>query len=188
MAEDVAGDRVVVLVLERRPELLVEVVDRERAVDADRRLVDPLDRLVGQVELVLDVADDLLEQVLERDDPHRRAVLVDDDRHVLVRAAELGEQRGEVLRLGHDVGRAQQLRELDLGDAAVVERRDEVADVEDPDDLVERLAVHRVARVTASRARRRSASSGGISTEIATTSGRGTITSDASLSAKSKTL
>ena len=38
----------------------------------------------GQVELVLDLADDLLEQVLERDDPLHRAVLVDDDRHVLV--------------------------------------------------------------------------------------------------------
>ena len=51
-----------------------------------------LDRLVGQVELVLDLADDLLEQVLERDDARRRAVLVDDDGHVLVRAC--GTRRG----------------------------------------------------------------------------------------------
>ena len=145
--EHVAGDGVVVLVLERRAELLVEVVDRERAVDPDRRLVDPLDRLVRQVELVLDLADDLLEQVLERDDALRRAVLVDDDRHVLVRAPELGEQRGQVLRLGHDVGGPQQRGELDLGDGAVVERRDEVAHVQDADDLVERLAEDRVARV-----------------------------------------
>ena len=94
----------VVLVLERGAELLVEVVDRERAVDPDRRLVDPLDRLVRQVELVLDLADDLLEQILEGDDALHRAVLVDDDRHVLVRAAELGQQRGEILRLRHDVG------------------------------------------------------------------------------------
>ena len=85
LPEDVAGDGVVVLVVDRRAELLVEVVDRERAVDADRRLVDALDRLVREIELVLDVAHDLLEQVLERDDAGRRAVLVDDDRHVLVR-------------------------------------------------------------------------------------------------------
>ena len=106
-----------------------------------------LDRLVRQVELVLDLADDLLQEILEGDDPLRRAVLVDDDRHVLVRAPELGEERGQVLRLGHDVGRAQQRGELDLGDRAVVERRDEVADVEDADDLVERLAEDGVAGV-----------------------------------------
>ena len=66
--EHVTGDGVVVLVLERRPEFLVEVVDRERAVDPDRRLVDPFDRLVRKVELVLDLADDLLDQVFQRDD------------------------------------------------------------------------------------------------------------------------
>src|SRR5439155_7996394 len=68
-AEDEAGHRVVVLVREVGPEPLVEVVDRKRPVDPDRVLVDLLDRLVREVELVLDLADDLLEQVLERDDP-----------------------------------------------------------------------------------------------------------------------
>ena len=69
LAEHEPGHRVEVLLLEVAAELLVEVVDRERAVDPDPLLVDPLDRLVGQVELVLDLAHDLLEQVLERDDP-----------------------------------------------------------------------------------------------------------------------
>ena len=117
-----------------RAELLVEVVDRERAVDPDRRLAHPLDRLVWEVELVLDVADDLLEQVLERDDARRRAVLVDDDRHVLVRPPELREQRAEVLRLGHDVRRPERAPRSRPRRARVVERRDESADVEDPDD------------------------------------------------------
>ena len=48
---------------------------------------------------------------------------------------------------GHDVGGAQERGELDLGDGAVVEGGDEVADVEDADDLVERLAEDGVARV-----------------------------------------
>ena len=46
-AEDEAADSVEVLVRERDLELLVEVVDRERAVDADGVLVDLLDGLVG---------------------------------------------------------------------------------------------------------------------------------------------
>ena len=102
-AEDEAGHRVVVLVRHLGLEPLVEVVDREGPVDDHGVLVDLLDRFVRQVELVLDVPDDLLEQILERDDPLHVAVLVDDDRHVLVRAPELREQRGEVLRLGDDV-------------------------------------------------------------------------------------
>src|SRR5215211_8827950 len=45
-AEDEAADRVVVVLRQRGAELLVEVVDRERAVDADRVFVDTLDGLV----------------------------------------------------------------------------------------------------------------------------------------------
>ena len=82
-------------------------------MDADRVVVDLLDRFVREVVLVLDLADDLLEQVLERDDALHRAVLVDDDRHVLLRLAELGQHRGEVLRLGDEVRRAKELLDHD---------------------------------------------------------------------------
>src|SRR5262249_49257521 len=100
LAEDETGHRVVVLLFEARVELLVEVVDRERAADADVRLVDALDRLVGEVELVLDLTDDLLEDVFERDDPLNVSVLVDDDREVLLLTPEVGQEGSEVLRLG----------------------------------------------------------------------------------------
>ena len=117
-------------------------------MDAHAAVVEPLDRLVRKIELVLDLADDLLEQVLERDDAFELAVLVDHDRHVLVRAPELGQQRGQILRLGDDVGGAQELLDLDAGDAAIHERREEVAHMQDPDDLIQRGApVDRVARV-----------------------------------------
>src|ERR671936_509105 len=55
-AEDEPCDRVVVLLRELLTELLVEVVDREGAVDADSAVGEALDRLVGQVVLVLDIA------------------------------------------------------------------------------------------------------------------------------------
>ena len=103
--------------------------------------------LLGLVELVGDLADDLLEQVLERDDALHRPVLVDHDRHVLLRALELGQQREQALRLGHHRRRPHELLDVDRRDAAVVHRRDEVADVQHADDLVERLAVDRIARV-----------------------------------------
>ena len=101
-----------VLVRQLGAEALVEVVDREHPVDAVRVLADLLDRLLGDVELVLDLADDLLEEILERRDPDHRAVLVEDDREVVVRAPELLQERGEILRLRDDVRRAQQRLEV----------------------------------------------------------------------------
>src|SRR4051794_40629858 len=75
-AKDEAGKGVVVLLRQGDLDLLVEVVDREGAADPDLPVVEPLDGLVRQVELVLDLAHDLLEHVLERDDPLHRSVLV----------------------------------------------------------------------------------------------------------------
>src|SRR4051812_7161663 len=117
--EDEAGHRVVVLSRHRRLEALVEVVDRKRSVDHDGVLVDLLDRFVRKVELILDVADDLLEQVFEGDDSLHVSVLVDDDGHVLVRAAKLAEQGSEILRLRDDVSRPDDVFDLDLVHASV---------------------------------------------------------------------
>ena len=154
-------------------ELLVEVVDRERAVDAHRVVVDLLERLVRQVVLVLDLADDLLEQVLERDDALHRAVLVDDDRHVLVRAR--GTRRAAARgpsSPGTKYGVRSSSSITTLSIPLLVERREEVADVEDADDLVERARGRPGSACTASRRPRRGIPRAGRSTEIATTSGR----------------
>ena len=53
-----------------------------RAVTRARVVVEPLDRRPLDVVLVGDLADDLLEDVLDRDEPGGAAVLVDDDRDV----------------------------------------------------------------------------------------------------------
>ena len=145
LAEDEPGHRVEVLLPELRFELLVEVVDRVGAVDADAVLVDPLDGGIREVELVLDVADDLFEQVFESDDSLHVAVLVDHDRHVLLLATEVGEERREILRLRHDERRTHDGLELDGREAEVVHRAEEIAHVEDADDVVERAAIDGVA-------------------------------------------
>src|SRR5215211_5203594 len=115
LAEHEAGDGVVVLGGQVGPELLVEVVDREGAPDEDRPLVEALDRLIRQVVLVLDLADDLLEHVLERHDALHRPVLVDDDGHVLLRPAEVRQESAEILGLRNDVRLPYELRQIDLG-------------------------------------------------------------------------
>ena len=76
-------------VLRQAPaELAVEVVDRHVAL-ADQAAVLALhDAALDGVVLVLDVAGDLLDDVLERDDAAQRAVLVDHDGEMLVPGAE----------------------------------------------------------------------------------------------------
>ena len=120
--------------------------------------------------------------------PGRRAVLVDDDRHVLVRLAELREEGAEVLRLRDDVRRMEQRLESRPRRAVVFERGDERPDVEDPEHVVERLAVDRVAGVRRVEDEPERLLGGELDRRAPTTSGRGTITSAASFSAKSKTL
>ena len=68
------------------------------------------DRLGLDVVLVADLADDLLEQILERHQARRAAVLVDDDGHLDLLALELLEQLGHALGLGHEGGRPDERR------------------------------------------------------------------------------
>ena len=73
------------------------------------------DRLGLDVVLVADLADDLLDQVLERDQPGGAAVLVDHDGHLEPVALELPQQLEDPLGLRHEVGRTDQRR---IGSAA----------------------------------------------------------------------
>ena len=86
-----AADRVELLVAEVGAELLVEVGDLGQRLDAVVAAPVLDDVVLGLVEvvLVLDVADDLLEHVLDRDQPGDAAVLVDHDRDVVAVLAEL---------------------------------------------------------------------------------------------------
>ena len=91
-------------------EQLVDVVDGGATVHAVSVLAGRLDLGLLAVVLIRDLAHDLLQQVLDRDQPRRRAVLVEHDRDVHAALLHLPEQVGDLLglrdevRLAHDVG------------------------------------------------------------------------------------
>ena len=73
-------------------------------------LVDPLNGAVlRKVELVLDLADDLLEDVLEGHDSLYRAVFVDHHHHVLLLAPEEVSERGQILGLRDNIPRGKRI-------------------------------------------------------------------------------
>ena len=108
------ADRVVllgVLELEVEVEQLEQLVDVGPAVDARLVVGQALDHRLLDVVLVLDLADDLLEQVLDRHEARRAAVLVEHDRDVDLAPLELVEQVVDRHRLGDEDRRPQELAE-----------------------------------------------------------------------------
>ena len=75
------------------------------AVDAHGPLIDRLKLSLGLSQLVYQTAYHLLEEDLQRDDTRRPAVLVHDDRHLLMPLLHLDEERAHQLRLRHEDGR-----------------------------------------------------------------------------------
>ncbi len=89
-----------------RPERFFDGLDRQAAVDDDLALVDVLEEDRLFVVLVVDLANDLFQDVLDGDHPGGAAVLVGDDGDVDAVAAQLGQQIVQPLRLRNDVRRA----------------------------------------------------------------------------------
>ena len=97
-----AADRRVfaVEVLGRRVVYRVEkLLDADGRVDEVGIVSDVLDVRLYLVALVVYLAEDLLEDVLEREYAHRAAELVDDYRHLTAPALEFEQYRGDVARL-----------------------------------------------------------------------------------------
>lgn len=72
---------------------------------------------LGLVEFVLDLADDLLQHVLDGDQPGRAAEFVDHDRQVVAVGSEVAQQVVQRLALGHEDRRPQQRAQVQLGRA-----------------------------------------------------------------------
>ena len=134
-------------------EVTLRQVDAERPlhlVDVDVALHDP-DPVLGdgrvgrlfRVVLVGDLPDDLLGQVLHREDPGEAAVLVDDAGELLAVLVELAQRVGQAHQLGHDEGLAHDVR---AGGVVSPSVREHVDEVHDPDDVV-LVPDDRVARV-----------------------------------------
>ena len=105
------------------------------------------ERALDLVVLVGDVADDLLEQVLDGDEPIDAAVLVDDERHVDASGLHLLQQHPDRHRGRRIEQRPDQLLEVELsgGRPEAVDQR-QVLQVHEPERLVERLAEDRQPR------------------------------------------
>jgi len=146
---DQTADRVELLVAEAGAEVLVEVLDSRQGVHRVLALALAPDRLVFlDVVFVGDVAHDLLDDVLDGDEPRDAAVFVDDDRHVIAADPELLEKDVDPLALGHENGRPQHLAHVEGPATLLAEITQQVLGQQDADHLVAVLADDREARVS----------------------------------------
>ena len=100
--------------------------------------------------LVIDLADELFEDVFERDDPGGAAILVDHRGKLASAAAQLRQQLFERLRFGHGNDRADELVDRCRRPRPVGHGVD-VLGQHDADDIVEIIAVDRIAGVAVRR-------------------------------------
>ncbi len=135
-------DRLVVAEREAPREEAVQPLDLHRTLDADAAVGERLVQHLALIVLVLDLTDDLLEQILDRDDADRAAVLVDDHRHVEATALHETELAVRELVLRHVEGSAHDARHR-LGGAG---RAEQIEAVDDADDVVHALVEDRDAR------------------------------------------
>ena len=96
-----------------------------------------LDHRLLDVVLVLDLADDLLEEVLDRDEAGGPAVLVEDDRDVDLPALELVKQVVDRRRLRDVDGCPQERPEIRPRAGRLAQERQEILGIQDPEDLVD---------------------------------------------------
>ncbi len=160
MLGEQATDGVDVLVLEVHADEVLELLHRQPGVDphgADRQAL--VGRRLGVV-LVHDLADDLLEHVLDRHQTSGPAVLVDDDHHVVLLRLHLGKQRVDRLAVRHEHGRPHH-RDDPLGRLALVvlvQATGDVLEVRDTDDVVLAVAYDRDAAEAAAQRERQALS------------------------------
>ena len=69
-------------------EFAVEVADRHLTVDQQAAVALRPHPVDGDIVLVGDIADDLLDDILQRDDPHEGAILIDHHREMLAPVAK----------------------------------------------------------------------------------------------------
>ena len=144
------GDRLVGPLGQDNPCLLGKIVGIQQPVDNHVAAAQAMRPASFEVVFVADVADDLLDEILERHDARRAAVLVDDDREVLVFASHLRQSREHVLAVGQHLDRPHE-----VSDPTGARRSDsarvvtQVADVHEADDVIVRSADDRVPRVRA---------------------------------------
>src|SRR4029078_11533858 len=113
------ADRVEFLVAELAAEELVEFLDARLRLDRELALAFLANvEIVLDVVLIADVADDLLQHVLDGHQSGHAAILVDDYCHVMMAGAEFLQQHVEALALGNEHDRPQALLDFEFLAAA----------------------------------------------------------------------
>ena len=104
MIQDEAADRVARITAELNAQRRIEVLNAGSRLDAVAPAPIDLDvvRRFVKVVFVLDIADNLFEYVLDRNQAADPGVFINDDRHVIMRDAELAQQDIEALRFGNE--------------------------------------------------------------------------------------
>ena len=100
--QQIAADGLEALALDLDVQALRDLVDVHLAAEHEPAVAFVDDRLGLDVVLVADLADDLLEQILDRHEARGAAVFVDDDRALRLLALELLQQLRHALGLRHD--------------------------------------------------------------------------------------
>ncbi len=140
---DQAADGVELLVREVAAEVGVEIFDGRAGLGTELVLAAPKDaRAFVVVVLVVDLADDLLEHVLDGHEPGGTAVLVDDDRHVIAARTKFLQQDIESLALGHEDSGTQQITDVEGASAVVSTEGEQVFGEQDADHLALVVAGH----------------------------------------------
>ncbi len=139
--EDEAAEGIEIFVGDIELELLVEIPDVHSRIAEVHVLPDLEDILALVVELVLYVADDFLDDVLEADYTRDAPVLVDGHRNMDPLPAHFAQQRVETLAFGDEVRLAD--NPLDVDVLAGGQVLDEVLCIENPDDVIDGILVHR---------------------------------------------
>ena len=94
-----------------------------------------------------DIADDLLQHVLDRHQTRHTAVFVDHDGHVVVVGAEFTQQHVQTLGLGNEGRRTQQVFHIVRATVFLEDQRQQVLGQQHAEDIVVAFADHRIARV-----------------------------------------
>ena len=160
----------------------VQVGQRQTRVDdpgIGRRL---LDQRLFDVILVLDLADDLFEQVLDRHQAGSAAVLVHHDRDMHLARFEIPQQGVDLHRFGHEIARPHVIAQRCV-EAAVAQQRQQIAHVQHAGDTVNGIFIHGNTRVACLECEVHRVGDARL-TSSAETSIRGTITSRTSVSPK----
>ena len=106
--QDVAADGLEAFGFDLEIQPIAELVETDLGAEDVRAVAFLHDRIRLDVVFVADLADDLLEKILDGDEAGGAAVFVDDDRHLDLPALELLQQLRHALGFGDERGRTRQ--------------------------------------------------------------------------------